>query len=253
MGAVEKLEGFIMDIHGQRVLVIGGSSGIGLAVARAARDEGANIVIASSNADKLSEASEVLGGAECVQFDVNNDNSVREYFSSAETFDHLVFTAGDAVSAGRGALENLDIDAAEAVFQVRFWGAARVAKYGSKTLSDGGSITLTTGMAAHRPKKGSAIPTALAGAIEFLTHGLAVELAPLRVNSVSLGGMHTGAWDAAPPEVREAELARIERFLLPRIGEPEEAAQAFLYLMKGTYTTGQIVYVEGGSLLGQHR
>jgi NAD(P)-dependent dehydrogenase (short-subunit alcohol dehydrogenase family) len=91
----------------------------------------------------------------------------------------------------------------------------------------------------------------MAGAVEHLARGLAVELAPVRVNCVCPGLINTAVWDSIPADQRAARIAAMtQRQLLPRIGEPAEVAEAYLYLMRGGYTTGQVLYVEGGSSLG---
>ena len=135
-------------------------------------------------------------------------------------------------------------------FDVRFWGAVKVAKHAAKTMPAGGSLTLTDGMIAHRPQKGSAISTAMTGAVEHLTRALAVEFAPVRVNAVCPGLIRTGIWDRIPEDRREKELSDMtSRQLIARVGEPDEVAEAYLYLMRGGYTTGQVLYVEGGRAL----
>jgi NAD(P)-dependent dehydrogenase (short-subunit alcohol dehydrogenase family) len=176
---------------------------------------------------------------------------VARFFGGAGGFDHIVFTAGDWGGPRRGPVAELDIAAAAQVFRVRYWGAVAVAKHGAKAIPPGGSLTLTNGMIAHKPSKGSAIATSMAGAIEHLTRALAVELAPIRVNCVCPGLIRTGVWDSIPQEKREEELARMtKRQLIPRAGQPDEAAEAYLYFMRAGYTTGQVLYVEGGSALG---
>jgi NAD(P)-dependent dehydrogenase (short-subunit alcohol dehydrogenase family) len=136
------------------------------------------------------------------------------------------------------------------VFGVRFWGALIVAKHAEKVLPAGGSLTLTGGMLAHRPTKNSFVVTAMAGGIEHVTQGLAVELAPIRVNCVCLGVIRTGIYDSMPEEQRDELIARwTARQPIPRAGKPEEAAEAYLYSMRAGYTTGQVLYVEGGLLL----
>jgi NAD(P)-dependent dehydrogenase (short-subunit alcohol dehydrogenase family) len=243
-----------MSLNGQRVLVVGGGSGIGYAVAEGAAADGAAVTVASSNAQRVEAAAARLGGsAKAAQLDVTDEAAVSAYFHDAGSFDHIVFTAGDWGGQRRGALADLDLQAAAAVFKVRFWGAVAVAKYGAKTLPPGGSLTLTDGMIAHRPTKGSALSTAMAGSIEHLVRGLAVELAPVRVNGVCPGLIRTGIWDELIPEDRrEAQIELMTKGqLVPRAGEPQEAAEAYLYLMRGGYTTGQVLYVEGGSALGR--
>lgn len=241
-----------MGLDGQGVLVIGGGSGIGFAVAQAALADGARVTVASSHADKVAAAAAKLGpGAEGRTLDVTDEAAVAAFFAEGAGFDHVVFTAGDWGGARRGPLADLDLGAAADTFRVRFWGAVTVAKHAGPRLPPGGSLTLTDGMIAQRPSKGSSIATAMAGAIEHLTRGLAVELAPVRVNCVCPGLIRTGVWDSIPEDVREDRFAKLTaRQLLPRIGEPDEAAQAYLYLMRGGYTTGQVLYVEGGSSLG---
>lgn len=239
-----------MQLAAKRVLVIGGASGIGFAVAKGAIADGARVTIASTNLTRLQAAAERLGGVETAPLDVTDEGAVRTYFAAAEHFDHIVFTAGDWGSARRAAIADIDLTAAQSLFRVRFWGAVSVAKHGARHVSPGGSLTLTGGMSAHRPQKGSAIATAMAGSVEHLVLGLAVELAPIRVNAVCPGAIRTEIWDRFPEHLREAEFARIRRQLLPRIGEAEEVAEAYLYLMRGGYTTGQVLCVEGGSALG---
>jgi NAD(P)-dependent dehydrogenase (short-subunit alcohol dehydrogenase family) len=114
-------------------------------------------------------------------------------------------------------------------------------------MREGGSITLTDGMIAHRSRKGAAISTAMAGAVEHLTRALAVELAPIRVNAVCPGLILTEIWDAIPEAQRQERLARMtKRLPINRVGTPREAAEAYLYLMRGGYTTAQVLRVDGG-------
>lgn len=240
-----------MSLKGQRILVVGGGSGIGYAVAEACIADGANVTIASTNAGKLAEAAKKLGAVATAQIDVTDEKSVAAFFDKADAFDHLVTTAGDWGGPRRVPLAEVDLEAARGLFAVRFWGAVMLAKYGAPKVKPNGSIVLTDGMIAHRPAKGSSISTAMAGAIEHLTRGLAVELAPLRVNAVCPGLINTEVWNSIPEDRRAAHLDSItKRQLIARIGTPAEAAEAYLYLMRGGFTTGQVLFVEGGSALG---
>ena len=116
-----------MSLKNARILVVGGGSGIGLAVAQSARAEGADVTIASTNASKLATASERLGGAETTLLDITDEALVASYFASSGRFDHIVSTAGDWGKARRGPLAELDFHDAAALFDVRFWGAAKLA------------------------------------------------------------------------------------------------------------------------------
>lgn len=238
-----------MSLKDRDILIVGGRSGIGWAVAQAAAAEGARVVIASSDAAKVAEARDRLrSGASGVVVDVKDPGSVERAFAEIETIDHLVFTAGDWVGLRRVKLADLDLEAARSLFAVRFWGALAVVKAIQGRISPGGSITLTDGMIAHRPSSGAAVSSAMAGAVEHLVRGLAVELAPVRVNGVCPGLIRTGVWDSIAPDGREERFRQMTaRQPLPRIGEPDEVAQAYLYLMRASYTTGQVLKVDGGS------
>lgn len=233
-------------LRDKRVLVIGGSSGIGLAVARAALVEGARVTIASSNPERLDQAVARLGGGDGACLDVTDEAGVQAFFAGSGTFDHIAFTAADWAQVDHRPFADIDLAAAATLFDVRFWGAVAVAKHAAKCMPAGGSITLTNGMAAHRPQKGLAVATAMAGAVEHLVKGLAVELAPVRVNGVCPGAIRTEAWDELPGDFRRFQEARLAKQLVPRVGDTAEVAEAYLYLMRGTYTTGQTLRVEGG-------
>jgi NAD(P)-dependent dehydrogenase (short-subunit alcohol dehydrogenase family) len=237
-----------MTLHEQRIIIVGGTSGIGYAVAAAAQREGAAVVVASSRAANVEAAVRRLGaGASGAALNVNDPQAVEAYFAAAGPFDHLVFTAGDWDARPRGTLAELDLERARDVFAVRFWGALTVAKFAHKSIAPSGSITLTDGMIAHRPRKGAALSVAMAGAIEHLTRGLAVDLAPIRVNAVCPGLVRTDVWASIPEAQREEQFQRMTRGQpLARIGEPGEVAEAYLYLMRGAYTTGQVLHVDGG-------
>ena len=238
-----------MGLQGAIILVVGGGSGIGFAVAQAALSEGAQVTIASTNADKLAAASLRMGGAATALLDITNEAAVAAYFASSGMFDHIVSTAGDWGDGGRGRFADLDMTAAEELFRVRLWGSAILAKHGAARLTAGGSLTFTGGMSAYRPAKGSVMATAMAGSLAHLTLGLAKELAPLRVNAVFPGGVATEVYQVLSDSTKAAWQARFGSQPIPRIGEPDEVAQAYLYLMKAGYTTGQILQVDGGSML----
>jgi len=238
-----------MSLRNKLVVIVGGTSGIGFAVARAAIRENARVVVASSKQANVDAAVQRLsGGAKGLVVDVTAERSVGSALATLGEFDHLVFTAGDWGPARRVPLAEIDLELARTVFAVRFWGALTIVKHARPHLARDGSITLTDGMIAHRPQKDSAVSTAMAGAVEHLTRALGIELAPIRVNAVCPGLIRTDVWNGIPEDRREEQFKKMtQRQPLPRIGEPEEAAEAYLHLMRAGYTTGQILRVDGGS------
>ena len=236
--------GVSSSLTGKRVVVIGGSTGVGFAVAEAALAEGASLVIGSSQAGNVEAAVKRLGeGASGFAVDVADEADVAAFFEKVGAFDHLVFTAGDWGGSFFAPVRDLNIAEMQAGLAVRFWGALAAVKHGCRTIAPDGSITLTGGMLAHRPLKGAPVVTAVAGAIEHLTVGLSLDLAPVRVNAVCLGMIGTDRTMTMPEAMLKAFTDRLP---MPRVGDPAEAAQAYIYLMRGGYTTGQVVVVDGG-------
>ena len=237
-----------LSLDGKRVVVIGGGSGIGFAVAELVREVGGEVVIASSRAATINAAVERLAGSTGRIVDLRDEAGIAGFFEDLGAFDHLAVTAGDWGGAmfapTRG---DLDLDQARDGFAVRFWGALAAAKHGSRTIAQDGSITLTSGMLAHRPMKGAPMATAVGGAVEHLTRGLAIDLAPVRVNAVCPGLILTDHVQQMMPEERVRSF--VAPLPVPRAGSPAEAAKAYVYLMLNRYATGQILPVDGGGIV----
>jgi len=233
-------------LEGQQVVVIGGSSGIGFAVAEAALAAGARVRIGSTSAEKIEAALARLGeGASGAVVDANDEASLAAFLGSGGTIDHLVHTAGDRLPRGLAIGADFDLAAAQQALQVRFWGPLLAIKHALPHVAANASITLTAGLYAHRPAKGSTMSTAIAGAVEHLTRGLAVDLAPIRVNAVTPGLVDTEMWAKIPGDARAA-MTKAQP--LPRMGTAAEAAEAYLYFMRAGFTTGQVAVVDGGRL-----
>src|SRR5260221_3460057 len=175
-----------MKLRGKRILVLGGTSGIGLAVAEAAMTEGSDVVVVSSQQRRIDAALKSLGrGAEGYAADLCAEITVEALFGKMGPFDHLVYTAGD--SLWQRALGEIKLDDAKSFFDVRFWGAFLVTNHGSKLIRPGGSIVLTSSTVPRRPALGFAIDASISSAVEAFALAMAVLPAPLPVNVVAPG------------------------------------------------------------------
>ena len=237
------------DLQQQRVVVVGGSSGIGLAVAQQAASQGANVVIASSNAERVQKAVECISGeAEGQAVNVSDEGAVAAFFAKLGSFDHLVFTAGDTLQLNE--LVSTDLSKARHAFELRYWAALAAVKHASPHIRKDGSIVLTTGVAGRRPHKGWTVVASICGTIEALTRALAVELAPIRVNAVCPGVVRTNLWQSMNADAREQLYESVGNSLpVGRVGEPYDIAHAYLFLMQEGFSTGQTVVVDGGTVL----
>ena len=237
------------SLSGKKVIILGGSSGIGLATAIAAAAEGAQVTIVSSNQQRIDQALKQLpSNSKGYTADLSKEENIKALFERIGNFDHLVYSAGENLSLSN--VTDTDIDQARQFFTIRFWGAYTTMKYSVKHINPGGSIGLMSGNASTRPGKGWTIASSICGAMEGLTRALAVELAPIRVNAVAAGVVRTNLWNGIPEADRLAYFKAIASSTpVQRIGEAEDIAQSFTYLMKQGYCTGQTLIVDGGAVL----
>jgi NAD(P)-dependent dehydrogenase (short-subunit alcohol dehydrogenase family) len=169
----ENFMGLESGLKDKRVVVLGGSSGIGIAVAGLAASHGAKVVIASSNAERVQKAIESIGGeTDGHEVDLSDERAVEVFFAKLGRFDHLVYTAGDSLELQD--LAGTNLKKARRAFELRYWSALAAVKYGSPSIDKGGSIVLTTGIAGQRPHKGWVVAASVCGTIEALTRALAV-------------------------------------------------------------------------------
>ncbi|KAA2264195.1 SDR family oxidoreductase [Solihabitans fulvus] len=238
-----------MSLAGQRVVIIGGSSGMGLATAKAAAAAGASVTIASSLRGRLDAAlAELPDTCDGIVTDARDEAAVAALFDRVGPLEHLVYTAGDALD--QRPLTDLPLDEARHLFDVRFWGVVAAVKHAAPRIRPGGSIVLTSGIVGVRPTPGAALAAGAVGAIEGLARGLAVDLAPIRVNVVRPGPIRTPMWDGIPEPHRDAMVAAFtERTLTKAVGEADQIAATNLYLMQNGFVTGTVLTVDGGYIL----
>ncbi len=239
-----------MNLTDKRIVVLGGTSGIGLAVAQAVAREGATPVIVSSTRERVNAALATLpAGATGHALDLKDEEAVKGLFNRLGAFDHLVFTAGESLTLGR--LDSLSLAAARDSFNLRYWGAFTAVKYGAPMIRPGGSVTLSSGIAGARPPQaGWALGASICAAMEGFTRAMAVELAPLRVNIVSPGFVRTPLWRDIPEGDREEMYAAAgQKLPVGRVGEAADVAEAYLFLMRQDFATGQTFVIDGGGSL----
>ncbi|HEY1481013.1 MAG TPA: SDR family oxidoreductase [Gaiellales bacterium] len=238
------------QLSGTRIVILGGTSGIGLATALRASAAGADVVVVSANPERVDAALEQLPeGADGYAVDLRDEQAVAGLFERLGELDHLVYTAGEALQIAL--LADTDLDAGRRAFETRYWGAYAAAKHAAPRLREGGSITLSSGGAGERPMASWSVASSICGAIESLTRALAIELAPIRVNAVAPGLVRSNLWSGTLSAQDEQGLYVSMAAALPvgRVGEVDDVADTLVYLMGNGYTTGSIVPVNGGGLL----
>lgn len=238
-----------MSLQDQRVVVLGGTSGIGLATAQLAAGQGATVIVASSNPDSVKRALAALpdtASGEAV--DLTDNAKVAAFFDRLDPFDHLVFTAGEPLTLLE--VGSMDLARAQQAFQLRYFGALGAVSAAAAKIRPGGSVVLTTGAAGDRPSAGWSVAASICGAMDSLVRALAVELAPLRVNAVKPGVVRSPLWSDLTIEDQQTLYDETSRLLpVGRVGEVTDIAQAYVYLMNQGYATGTIVSVDGGHVL----
>jgi NAD(P)-dependent dehydrogenase (short-subunit alcohol dehydrogenase family) len=234
------------------LMIIGGSSGMGLALARtAALAAGMDVTIVGRSADRLAAAEAELtrtaaGKITTAVADIGREEDVAALFAGVAKVDHVVVTAADATGV-YGRSPDVATATARAVVDTKLLGAWLVGRYATGKVT--GSITYTSGINAYRPNGSNTIVAAANGALASLAYGLAIELAPVRVNVVSPGWVDTPIWDQLGPDGRAAFADLARRLPARRIGTPDDIARAFMSLLSNEFITATVLHVDGGHRL----
>jgi NAD(P)-dependent dehydrogenase (short-subunit alcohol dehydrogenase family) len=235
------MQGMIED---STVVVLGGTSGIGLATATMVQEAGAKVTVVGRDERRLAAALEQLGGtARGVALDVADEDAVRGLFASFDRIDHVAMLAG---THANGEIVDTDTATLREPVNNRLWGALYVCKYAAPKMTDG-SITICTGAGVARPRRGAAIVAAAAGGSEMIARAVALEVAPVRVNIIRPGIVDTPLLSRMSGDNRDAMIAAVvKRIPLGRVAQPEDIAHAIVFLMTNNYMTGSTLTIDGG-------
>jgi len=239
-------------LMGKKIVVVGGSSGIGLGVAVAVLERGADLVIVGRSQDKLLAAQRELGGAgrvKTVAADMTREAEISAAFAGIGSFDHIVSTAG-APPPGSPIAET-DAEEIRAFIDNKLVGAILLAKHAARRLKSGGSITFTSGINKDKPPvPGGAVVSAVAGSFTYFARALSLELAPTRVNIVSPGWVDTPMFDELVGDAKNGYFESMaSRLPIRRIAKPADVAFAYLHSMESDFTTGETLHIDGGQRL----
>ena len=235
----------MFDLTGKSVLIVGGSSGIGLATAVAAAGQGASVTIASRSAEKLAAAKAGHQALETAVLDSTDEAAVEAFFRGGKVWDHIFVTSTAPKSGGARNLSTAD---AQAGMNGKLWSGYRIARFAR--IAPDGSLILTSGVRSQRPNAAGMLQTVINSAVEGLARGLAIELAPVRVNAISPGIIETPLISGMAAADREEMYDKMRTGLpVRRLGQAEDVALAAISLMLNPYITGTTVVVDGGATM----
>jgi len=234
----------LATVKGKKSIVFGGTSGIGLEIAKLLHQAGAHVVTVS----RRGAISDETDGMQSEIADVLDRDSLQTLFEKHAGFDFLVNTATGGPRAIGPFLE-MDLDGFQGSF-AKLWGYVNTVRLGAPYMAKDGAIVLLSGYPARKNRPGTLAIGTVGNAVEGFVKLAASEIRPLRINAVCPGLIDT------PMVVKQGEEREnyfnntTQNHLIPRVGKPEEVASAAMFLLENQFVTGTIVDVDGGAILG---
>ena len=237
----------LLNLENRNVVITGGTSGIGLAVARMAKEAGANVWGVGRSEERVQSAGEAVPGAQFRSLDTHDTDGMVALFTEIGDVHHVVANATGANRTMAPFLEQSQEQFQEAFD--KFWGYCKVIRAAAPQLADDASITLTSGVPARKCGPNQIALSCVGSAVEALTRALAFELAPRCVNVVSPGIINTGMFDRFGDNRDQVLEGMGKNYPLGRVGHSDEVAGAIIHTMTNGYMTGATLDVDGGALL----
>jgi NAD(P)-dependent dehydrogenase (short-subunit alcohol dehydrogenase family) len=240
-----KVNDMSTTFESKKVIIAGGSTGIGLATAALLANEKAQVIVTGRSAAKLADAAKTHPGLQTAAMDSSNRKELDDFFSAQGSIDHLVIALSGAKGAGKFA--ELSLKELREGFEGKFWPQLNTLQAALPYINKGGSITLITSVSAVSHAPGVSGLAAINGALELMIPSIAKEIQPLRINAVSPGVVNTGWWDFLPADAKAATFREYATITpVGRIGEPEDVADTILFLMRNGNITGTVIRCDGG-------
>lgn len=236
------------SLSGKTVVVVGGSSGMGLGAAQVAATSGADVVITSHSADKLDQALATIhpseGTTKAEIIDVLDEDSIQACFERIGVFDHLFITASPGAT---GNFLEQSVEEAKSYMEGKYWSTYRVTYHAIPRMPEDGSVTFLSGGLAIKPSQGTTVVSSAFAAVETLAKALAVELSPRRFNTIRPGTIKTDLWSyMSEDERQEFYRKEAERVPAQRLGQPTDIGYAAVFLMSNPFVTGTVLEINGG-------
>lgn len=236
------------NLKNKNIIIIGGSSGMGLSVARLAFESGAMVTLTSRDLNKATSVASSIGSTvKGLNLDVDDEQAVNDFFKSITSIDHIYISAG---STKLGGVTDGSLEENMSAFNTRLFGNLRVVRAVANKINPTGSIVFTGGVSTDRPITGAWVSGLGTASAEQLARVLVMELPNIRFNAVSPGYTDTPMWDGIMGENKAEILASVaEKLPVKKIATPEEVASAVLFLMSNASVTGEVIHIDGGQRL----